>query len=454
LSRVKSNNGDVPSNDDLPKHQSISCPTSPDVTSSQSQFDKKSTQKSNLAESEDGMNEDEDDASFHSCSSGDNDVGSLAMHVTADSARFPQGNLPPYVVQDPKFRLSWTMMTYGYNTKKNNDRIDYQCCMGIYKCPREGCNFVQNAVAPRKGKAKGAKPTNAKGTGVCTDHKLQLEHVPCSATCTVYCNTSSATIHHYGKHKHARPSEKVSKEALARLENIMNINNNAKPVQILQGTSTREPASNIHPGLNNLDRLTYYMKEIKSKKKQLQLTDLPAWEETMGAEFWKRADLKEGIFIIQFPGMINIAKANTLYAFQTDTIENFIHDLKHKWNVTVTSTHSEILGRHVPVLISVTKDRSGIEYMRHFLELFQCLGCETFDEFKLKFPGNISDFSSAEQSGFTMALKQYYKGCILDPNAKMSIEGFYKFCRVSFFMIYFSFIWLLSIYQVDHLFSL
>ena len=49
---------------------------------------------SNLAESsEDGMNEEEDDASFHSCSSGNNDVGSLAMHVTADSARFPQGNL-------------------------------------------------------------------------------------------------------------------------------------------------------------------------------------------------------------------------------------------------------------------------------------------------------------------------------------------------------------------------
>jgi hypothetical protein len=106
LSRVKSNNGDVPSNDDLPKHQSISCPTSPDVTSSQ--FDKKSSQKSNLAESEDGMNEEEDDSSsFHSCSSGNYAVGSLAMHVTADSARFPQGNLPPYVVKDPNFRLSW-----------------------------------------------------------------------------------------------------------------------------------------------------------------------------------------------------------------------------------------------------------------------------------------------------------------------------------------------------------
>ena len=80
-----------PSNDDLPKHQSISCPTSPDVTSSQSQFDKKSTQKSNLAESsEDGMNEEEDDASFHSCSSGNNDVGSLLLTVQGShKAIFP-----------------------------------------------------------------------------------------------------------------------------------------------------------------------------------------------------------------------------------------------------------------------------------------------------------------------------------------------------------------------------
>lgn len=214
LARVESNDGDVPSSGDLPTHQSDSCPTSPGVT----------------LQSEDKMNEVDSDSSFHSCSSGNTVVGSLAMHDNADSARFPQGNLPPYVVKDPMFRLSWTMMTYGRDTKKNKEKVKYQCCMGIYKCPTEGCNFVQNAVAPRTGKANGAKPTHAKGSGMCTKHKLQLEHVPCSATCTVYNNNSSVTIHHYGKHKHARPSEKVSKEALARLENMMNINNNAKPV--------------------------------------------------------------------------------------------------------------------------------------------------------------------------------------------------------------------------------
>ena len=145
VGRVDSNNGDVLSNGDLPKHQSNSCCTTPGGTSSQ--FDKKFT----LTESGDGMNEKEDDSSFHSPSGGNNVVGSLGLHDNADSVRFPQGNLPPYVVDDPKFRLSWTMMTYGCRTNKKN-KVEYQCCMGIYKCPREGCNFVQSAVAPRKGR--------------------------------------------------------------------------------------------------------------------------------------------------------------------------------------------------------------------------------------------------------------------------------------------------------------
>ena len=55
--------------------------------------------------------------------------------------------------------------------------------------------------------------------------------------------------------------------------------------------------------------------------------------------------------------MNDIAKANLHYAFQTDTMEGWIYKQNnHSWNVTVTSTHSVILGRHVPVLMrSVTK---------------------------------------------------------------------------------------------------
>ena len=63
-----------------------------------------------------------DDESYQTCSSGHNVVHS-ALFDSADSARFPQGDISPYVVNDPKFRLSWTMMTYGYgHVNANGER--------------------------------------------------------------------------------------------------------------------------------------------------------------------------------------------------------------------------------------------------------------------------------------------------------------------------------------------
>ena len=194
VGRVDSNNGDVLSNGDLPKHQSNSCCTTPGGTSSQ--FDKKFT----LTESGDGMNEKEDDSSFHSPSGGNNVVGSLGLHDNADSVRFPQGNLPPYVVDDPKFRLSWTMMTYGHNcVNANGERRLQQFCLGIYKCPSAGCKFVQNAFAPRKNRVKYAKPTKAFGSDKCLIHGLVLVHISCKTTCTIICSHSSVTIKHAGQ---------------------------------------------------------------------------------------------------------------------------------------------------------------------------------------------------------------------------------------------------------------
>ena len=375
-----------------------------------------------------------DDESYQTCSSGHNVVHS-ALFDSADSARFPQGDISPYVVNDPKFRLSWTMMTYGFNcVNANGERRLQQFCLGIYKCPSAGCKFVQNAVAPRKNRVKYAKPTKAFGSDKCLIHGLVLVHISCKATCTIICSHSSVTIKHAGQHKHDRPHEKVSKEAVARLEDMVHNNSEAKPIQILLGSPTRKPARSIHPALNNLDRLSYYMRQSKSKVPTLKLQDLGSWQESMGCNFLKKADLKSGIFIIQFPGMNDIAKANLLYAYQTDTIEGWMYELNnHSWNVTVTSTHSVDLGRHVPVLMSVTKQRTANDYKHHFYELFNCLDYASFEQCEKLFPGNISDFSLAEQGGFSLALEEYYNERSEDGNpiSSMSIEGFYKFCHVS-----------------------
>ena len=128
-------------------------------------------------------------------------------------------------------------------------------------------------------------------------------HISCKAMCTIICSHSSVTIKHAGQHKHGRPHEKVSKEAVARLEDMVHNNSEAKPIQILLGLPTRKPACSIHPALNNLDRLSYYMRQSKSKVPTLKLQDLGSWQESMGCIFLKKADLQAGIFIIQFPGM-------------------------------------------------------------------------------------------------------------------------------------------------------
>jgi hypothetical protein len=54
------------------------------------------------------------------------------------------------------------------------------------------------------------------------------------------------------------------------------------------------------------------MRQSKSKIPTLKLQDLGSWQESMGCNFLKKADLQAGIFIIQFPGMNDIAKANLL----------------------------------------------------------------------------------------------------------------------------------------------
>jgi hypothetical protein len=72
---------------------------------------------------------DDDEMSYKSCIMEHED--DTMLFDSADTARFPQGDLPPYVINDPEFKLSWTMMTYGYGrpsaNAKNGEGVHYQC---------------------------------------------------------------------------------------------------------------------------------------------------------------------------------------------------------------------------------------------------------------------------------------------------------------------------------------
>ena len=168
------------------------------------------------------------------------------------------------------------MMTYVYgHVKSHGEQVIYQSCLGIYKCPTTGCKFICSAVKPRQNIFNGAKPTTAFGSDKCLLHGVLFD----------------VTIRYSGRHKHDCPHETVSKQAVARLEDMLQFNSNAKPIQILQGSPTRKPARSIHPALNNLDRLNYYMRQSKSKVPTLKVQDLGSWQGSLGCDFLKKSDL-------------------------------------------------------------------------------------------------------------------------------------------------------------------
>ena len=77
------------------------------------------------------------------------------------------------------------------------------------------------------------------------------------------------------------------------------------------------------------------------------------------------------LIIIQFPCMIEICKDNLDVAFQTDTIEGWIVDEDYPTAmVTTTSTYSKLLGRHVPVLMSVSPAFVVTVHLHIFVSVF------------------------------------------------------------------------------------
>lgn len=196
----------------------------------------------------------------------------VTLHDFSDEDRFPQGERC-YDVNDPSFNSSWCMMMYSNKPQKDVNKY-YMTCVGMYECPVEGCSYKVNPVIPRK-RRKSAIPDPPKtNNGKCLVHKdTSLVHSPCDAGATIVRkkeNPQTTTVNHYGIHDHQRPHEKkVSKKAKDRLADIVAINSEATPSQILQGTPTREPSRDLHPSLNNLNRLTYEINKIKSGRTEV-----------------------------------------------------------------------------------------------------------------------------------------------------------------------------------------
>jgi hypothetical protein len=99
------------------------------------------------------------------------------------------------------------------------------------------------------------------------------------------------------------------------------------------------------------------MSRFKSCTKATSLEDLLFIQDDLGMNFLQKCDLTAGVIVIQNPAMKNILQMNNMYALQTDTLKGWIQSESKqlKWNMNVTSVHSDMLGWHVPTLVSLTR---------------------------------------------------------------------------------------------------
>ena len=142
-----------------------------------------------------------------------------------------------------------------------------------------------NAVLSYGERKKDSVP-KPRGSQFCFTHKCPLTHISCNVHCTLIRTSSSTEIKQYGSHRHPRPHElKASKKAVERLQDIVKVNGEAKAVQVMMGTPTREPARSIHPSLGNLNRLSYMMSKLKSSSRSIDLEGILSMQQKMGLNF-------------------------------------------------------------------------------------------------------------------------------------------------------------------------
>ena len=278
----------------------------------------------NICDSEDIPDENTvDDQSFKSCRTNPMDD---SMYDHSDQERFPQG-VVCYHINQKDFKPSWCFMTYGNKSQKGHSKITYskkfyQSCLGYYRCPVNECKLTCNPASPRKARKKFADPDKPIGDGLCSVHNEKVVHVPCRAECVLTVTDNSVLVEHKGTHQHPRPDEKVSDAGREKLASVRKAHKDATPYQILIGEEGRDPAIKMHPKLNNLGTLRYELqKQKKGDKPGFELKSLKKWEKEHGVKFVLEASLDKGAIVMQVEAMKDISKDNSMYAFQTDSLE-------------------------------------------------------------------------------------------------------------------------------------
>lgn len=258
--------------------------------------------------------------------------------------RYPDKDIC-YTVDDHNFRPSWAYVRYGHKKNKNRRRVAYESCLGLYKCPEDGCNFTANPTQPKalpgRRIRKGMVPEKPLYQSTCIHHGVPLVHTgacPAFWTREIYPPTEnhkdgSTVIDHSGKHNHGEPpNEKVSKSAEAKLKRIIQSNKRATPTVLKQGVEGKEPAQRLHPAFVNKDRLKYIrQKALKENNvsagqrsnEGIRLEELATIEEDLGFNIFPfeptlgRGETTDLSYLFSQCDIFSITKKNTTQMMQS-----------------------------------------------------------------------------------------------------------------------------------------
>ena len=347
---------------------------------------------------------------------------------------FPDGN-ETFKYKGNDHEIGWATVPYGGNKIKVG-KTQYKSCLGIYKCPIEGCPCIARprVSAERKKHAK-PKPPKKKHL-YCVQHHVEMVHKSCNCFMKVSVNEKEdcVEIEHTGTHDHTRPHKiHASSVARERLEQVVRIAPTITSDSLAVGTQLRDPFRDVDETFTNIGYLRYQRREAK-KKLQSEVTPqgMAAFDKMTNGEFiLKSSSIKaddDGRIGMQTPNQKEILNMNE-NVLSTDTIMGFVWDPSlPNVNLTVTSTHCGLLGKTVPVLMEILFGNKESHFKAYFDDLLGAMEMETITEFERDFVGMVADFALQQKNGFIKSLEEYYNITSDDYN----IEEFYAFCVVHF----------------------
>ena len=384
---------------------------------------------------------------------------------------FPDGDVsfvadPPNMKSNGIPHLAHCLRSFDYYRNKTTGEISRKWwCVGVMKCPVQGCTFVKKPYKPKSSKI-GSQPFAPSNSGIdereCPAHNRRVEWIQCTGSnhpetgesqpCIVVAvkkRNGETVVHHKGKHNHPFvPDDRPSPAAIQNLENLVRANPNVGAARLAMGTEFSPSLSDQHPAWHNTDRVRELRKHILQKDGLRFATgaNIQRFRE-LDMEYFVLEDFTNmfsksspTIITMQSPYMRDVLQEASA-GFQSDTIEGIIRDPNYVASTVdlhFTTGFDRITGRWVPVLISIVFGRSKESFVPHWDALLAYAIPEeqeitTWEAFKNHFPGVTCDWSQALGQSYLEVLEQFAHTFPDGESVqKEDCKPFYRLCGVHF----------------------